>query len=338
MDQLPDAHDSFFKFAISQIECARNLIEFLLNEKELELLELETLQAAPDGFIDSDLRKSFSDLVFLVKLRPPPENPTSSVFKLNGVDQAVVCVLFEHKSCNDSSTIVQLLRYIMRITEKRLRDGLPLIPIVPIVVYHGAEPWTAARSLSEFVPCPDALKLFQLNFRYKLLDLRALADHQLLGHESRWRGTILQSVLLLLKYSRDAQFIRHLGLILAGFAINYQAQRLSKQQLIEWLKVIERYIMAANNNIEPRDFEDTLTAWFPTTYEPGSAIDKAVTKGREVGQKEGRQVGKLVGQIKVLQNLLGQPETPDEQLFAKDPAELQLMIESLKDQHSLKFK
>ena len=96
--------------------------------------------------------------------------------------------------------------------------------------------------------------------------------------------------------------------------------------------------MSTNKNIEPRDFEDTVTALFPTTYEPGTPIDKAVTKGRQEGlqegRQEGRQDGKLVGQIKLLQNLLGQPETPDDLLFGKDRTELQAMVDSLKAQYS----
>ena len=65
--------------------------------------------------------------------------------------------LFEHKSQSDPLTVLQLLSYIVRIWEKRLRDGVPLCPIVPLVVYHGESGWTAARSISELVPSPKGL-------------------------------------------------------------------------------------------------------------------------------------------------------------------------------------
>ncbi len=350
MDQLPDAHDSFFRFAISRIDCARNLIASQLSAEALAMLDLDTLQPAPDSFVDSSLRKRFSDLAFLVKLRPGdstrterPEaakSPQEADRKharhddSSALTEAIVCVLFEHKSSDEQLTVLQLLGYIVRIWEKRLRDGLPLIPIIPLVVYHGPTPWSAPRSIDDLVPCPEAIRPYQVAFQFPILDLRSTRDFLLTEAGNPAIDSILQSVLLLLKYSRDEQLVRRLRPILAGLAISFHAQRLTEQQLNEWLEAIERYVMSTSKHIEAHQFEQKVCEFFPTSYEPGSPIDKAITagekKGRQEGRVEGRGEGVLVGQIRLLQSLLGSVETPEEELYKMEATELQEMIDSLK--------
>jgi predicted transposase/invertase (TIGR01784 family) len=120
------------------------LIETQVSAAALAELDLDTLQLEDGSFVDPELREKFSDLLRSVRLAG--KRPTE-----NG-DQALVYFLFEHKSQSDPLTVLQLLSYIVRIWEKRQREGLPLCPIVPLVVYHGETGWTAARSVAELDP------------------------------------------------------------------------------------------------------------------------------------------------------------------------------------------
>jgi hypothetical protein len=97
----------------------------------------------------------------------------------NAEERALVYFLFEHKSQSDPLTVFQLLSYIVRIGEKRLRDGLPFCPIVPLVVYHGESGWTAARSVKDLISAPKGLADYQVNFQFPLLDLSQLSDDEL---------------------------------------------------------------------------------------------------------------------------------------------------------------
>ena len=45
-----------------------------------------------------------------------------------------VYILFEHKSYADRLTSFQLLRYLVRIWERMLRQGEPLAPVIPLVL------------------------------------------------------------------------------------------------------------------------------------------------------------------------------------------------------------
>ncbi len=140
-------------------------------------LDLDRLQLETGSFIDADLREKFSDLLLSVRLADSIAETTSE----NAEARALVYFLFEHKSQADPLTVFQLLSYIVRIWEKRLRDGLPLCPIVPLVVYHGETGWTAARSISKLVPSPKGLADYQLNFQIPLLDLSQLSDEDIAG-------------------------------------------------------------------------------------------------------------------------------------------------------------
>jgi predicted transposase/invertase (TIGR01784 family) len=137
MEQLPTPHNSFFHFALSHLPNARSLIETQLSKAALAELDLETLQVETGSFIDADLTEKFSDLLMSVQLS---KSSLSSAVPDEPANSALVYFLFEHKSQSDKMTVFQLLSYIIRIWEKRLRDGLALCPIIPLVVYNGSKP------------------------------------------------------------------------------------------------------------------------------------------------------------------------------------------------------
>src|SRR6056297_313829 len=172
---------------------ARSLIETQLDPKTLKELDLQTLRLETGSFIDADLREKFSDLLFSVDLANPTDEKTK---------QAHVYLLFEHKSQSDPNTVVQLLSYIVRIWEKRLRGGQRICPILPLLVYHGESGWTAARNLADLINGPEALSAYQVKFEFPLLDLNQLADDEIGGEP------VLRSSLRLLKYSRSNEIGR----------------------------------------------------------------------------------------------------------------------------------
>ncbi len=114
-------------------------------------LDLATLKLDTTSFIDADLREKYSDLLFSVQLA------ASKSVQQAPVDEALIYLLFEHKSQSDPLTVLQVLSYMIRIWEKRIREGVPLCPIVPLIVYHGESGWTAARSMSELIAAPPGL-------------------------------------------------------------------------------------------------------------------------------------------------------------------------------------
>jgi len=59
--RAPSPEDAYFRAVFSYVEVAVQLIRFQMPPELLEQLDLDTLELAPDSFVDAKLRKSLSD-------------------------------------------------------------------------------------------------------------------------------------------------------------------------------------------------------------------------------------------------------------------------------------
>ncbi|MFN6304864.1 MAG: Rpn family recombination-promoting nuclease/putative transposase, partial [Planctomycetota bacterium] len=172
-------HNNLFHYALSHAQAARDLIQTHLPADLVSAMDLDSLELQKDSFIDEDLRQSFSDLLYSARFIEPDGQPI----------EGQVYLLFEHKSQSDPMTCFQLLRYIVRIWEQRLRNGQSLCPVFPLVVYHGQEAWSAPASLEEFIGGPRRLFEYGVRLAYPVLDIGRIPD------ESLAREPFLQSIL-----------------------------------------------------------------------------------------------------------------------------------------------
>ena len=320
MDQdhnLPTPHNNFFQFALSNLRAARSLIETQLPPDVLAEINLETLRVETGAFVDSALREKQSDLLYSVELAKGLRDKTNSA-----PDRALLYLLVEHKSEPDPKTVLQLLSYIIRLWEQRFRDGEKLVPVIPLVVYHGDREWTVARSLDELVPATNAIREFQVRFGFPILDLTQRGNQEIQG------DSLLQVTLRMLKYGRDQrlrselfavlQILREVG---ASFPID------------QWLDAIQVYAMAANKDLTSEEMKQTLASVFPTQFYPGSMADRlleeGLEKGREEGREEGLAKGKLTGTVQTLQGILGDTIASDAELLGLDRETLNAQVELL---------
>ncbi len=164
-DYLTNPHDKFFKDLFTRQEAAQDFLQHYLPAEVAKLLDLSTLEIGKDSFIDPDLQEHFSDLLYKVALHSGQET--------------YIYVLFEHKSYPDPLIAFQLLKYMVRIWEQALKQEKPLLPILPLVVYHGAKRWTVDLELMALFGVPDELKPFVPNYRYWLCDLSQYSDEEI---------------------------------------------------------------------------------------------------------------------------------------------------------------
>jgi predicted transposase YdaD len=111
--KLPTPHNNFFHYALSHVEAARDLIQTHLPADLVQVLDLESLELQKDSFVDDELRDSYSDLLYSVKLADHEGRPA----------EGQVYLLLEHKSQSDPMTCFQLLRYIVRMAYPVLDIG-----------------------------------------------------------------------------------------------------------------------------------------------------------------------------------------------------------------------
>ncbi len=83
-----------------------------------------------------------------------------------------------HKSTPDPALPLQLASYMVRIWKRYAGTGTArlraLPPIIPVVVYHGAEPWTVPDSLRDMIATDDPDLAFLPGAGYILRNLRAM--------------------------------------------------------------------------------------------------------------------------------------------------------------------
>lgn len=307
---LPTPHNNFFTFALSQTEVARGLLRHHLNSEMLKLLRLDTLALESGDFIDPDLREKFSDLLFSVELNAGESERRQKAF---------VCFLFEHKSEQSDETVAQVLGYVVRLWERRLRDRLPLGPIIPIVVYHGEVAWTSITRFEQLVPFPVEFSEIQVRFGFSVLDLSQVSIEEIASNP------LLQVTWSLLKYGRSPDLIAYLRSIL-----QLLANAIDGPLVGQWLQAIGVYVMAVNKEIDQDKLSSIVRQVFPTQIEPDSLADRLLREGREEGREEGCAVGKIYGKIQIIQELLGDDVSVDEQLEPLNEEELSKMLEDLR--------
>ncbi|MCK5838043.1 MAG: Rpn family recombination-promoting nuclease/putative transposase, partial [Desulfobacula sp.] len=108
MKKISSPHDKYFKFNLS---IKRNAVEFFTNyfpDEILKLTNFETLEISKDSFVDEELKEYFSDILYTVNIA--------------GSD-SYIYILLEHKSYNDTLTVIQTLKYIIHIWELHLEHN-----------------------------------------------------------------------------------------------------------------------------------------------------------------------------------------------------------------------
>lgn len=178
-------HDALFKAAFGRVDIARSEFELVLPPEVRGRLDLATLELSAGSFVDEELRHLHSDLLYTVRTKSQRE--------------ALVYVLFEHQSSFDPRMPFRLLRYVVRVWERWLRDhpetsSLPIV--VPVLLHHGAAMWQAAPDLAPMIDADpellDAVRPFQPLFRFFVDDLAALSLEQLSSRALHALGRLVQ--------------------------------------------------------------------------------------------------------------------------------------------------
>lgn len=121
-------------------------------------MDTEQLEITKDSFIEEDLKKYFSDILYRVKIKG---------------ESSFIYTLFEHKSSPDELTAFQLLQYMVQIWRQynNQHPKLPLPIILPLVVYHGKRSWNIGTKFSDLmVKGAEKFNKFIPDFEYILYE------------------------------------------------------------------------------------------------------------------------------------------------------------------------
>ena len=187
MTEPTQPHDKLFKGLLDQPGTAGALLRERLPSDIACFLTDDPPELLDGEFIDEALQGSQSDRLFRALLK--------------GGGEVLLYVLIDHKSTPEPGIILQLLGYLLRIWSRyaggKAEALRSLPPILPMVVYHGASEWKVSLSLRDTIKAPEAIKQYQPDVRYVLVDLGPIPNEQLSAYPP------LRAGLLALKYSHQ---------------------------------------------------------------------------------------------------------------------------------------
>ena len=172
----PQPHDALFRATFSDLDCARSQIALLLPKNVLAELELSTLEISDATYVGSKLKQSRGDILYRVCARSGRVG--------------YIAILYEHQSHFDPSMPLRVLRYMVDRWERCWREKPRPIAfpfLIPLVLYHGKERWTAAPEFASMFdmtsPLDEALRPFTPHFRFVLDDLSESSAYQIAMRE-----------------------------------------------------------------------------------------------------------------------------------------------------------
>ncbi len=184
------SHDEFVRKQLSNKTMTQDLIRQFLPKNLVDKLDLSQLEMDTNSYITPQLSKYYSDLVWQC---PYKESSIRIAF------------LLEHKSYPVPYPHLQLLRYMLEIWEKNLNSSELLIPIVPIIFYHGEGRWNNRPMAEYFDGIDDDFLQYIPQFNYELIDIGQYSDKDIIA----FKIGLLKNVLLALRYINDPNYLRH---------------------------------------------------------------------------------------------------------------------------------
>jgi len=207
-----------------------------------------------------------------------------------------VYVLFEAKSRSDPLVAFQLLRYMVRIWERALRSGEGLVPIIPVVVYHGRERWRIGQDFQDLYDGPEAQRGYWPSFSYQLSDVSVSGGTELVG--ALW----LQAVLAALRHITSPNLATRLAEMMT-----WMSSAEGVPGLAEMWQALVNYVFFGNEAVSEADVKAALEIGFAGRGEAmmSTVVEKYIQQGRQEGRQEGERRGVLASIEVVLQLRFG---------------------------------
>lgn len=262
--KLINIHDAYFKAMMSEPELVVDFVRWVLPEKVLNHLKLDTLKLVKDSFIDNRLKSTFSDALFSVKTTVETD------------PEVLVSILIEHKSGPAKHTSFQTLSYVASAYLAQIKSSFPLSLIIPVVYYHGKDKWNLKHPVDFFPDVSKDLKHYIPDFKIEFADLSKMNETDMNASGNK----MLYAALHVQKFSYNSEaLVRGLSRIMETI-VGHLSGNFLDQTIVYILEIIDKepeYIIDITENLEPQ-----LKEKFMSTYQ------KFIQKGVEKGKIEGK--------------------------------------------------
>jgi hypothetical protein len=270
----PDTYDSGYKLLYSHGAMVRDLLAGFVPGDWIDQLDFTSLEKCSGSYISDDLRDRADDLIWRVRWGPR---------------WLYVYLLLEFQSRIDPWMAVRIQTYIGLLYQDLIRTeqlsaGGRLPPVLPLVLYNGATPWSAAREMEPLVePGPLSLAPYRPRQGYLVLDERRLAA------ESSAPERNLSAALFRLEASRTPADVMAIV-----------------QQLIDWLQAPEQtslrraFAVWFGRVFLPRRLPSVSMPPMTDLFEVQHMLNDGIETWTDQWKKEGLQEGLKQGEARIL--------------------------------------
>jgi len=296
------SHDKLFKAVFSEPENAIAHFGAFLPAEITAALDLSQAVHEPGSFVDETLRERHTDLLYRI--------PWKKGFG-EGDREVLLFVIFEHQSTPDPMMPFRMLRYAVRIWERWIREHpeqRQLQPILPLVLYHGEQDWTVARSLFELFDLADvpsgaveALKPYLPRLRIMLNEVASLPDEQIPGHGA------VRLTLLLFKTGRIPDVLD----LVPSWTEEFRMEAARGKPGLRILSLLVEYLLRVNENVSVGALAEFLAPLGDEIKEiPMTVGEQLIEKGRQEGRQEGEAAGRHKEKLDVARKALAKGMSP----------------------------
>ena len=202
---LVKKHDELSRKFLTDISTARDFLRLHLDKDIVAKCDLNTLTIESGSYIEDDLKKFASDIVYKVDL-------------VDNTSCAYVYMLIEHQSRPEKLMPLRILRYQLSILQKHIDENkvegdLPLV--VPMVFYNGkASPYPYATDIKELFADREIIDKLPLG-NFGLVDLTVMSNEEILEHgklallEMVMKHIHVRDFKNVVKYIYNAVYIAH---------------------------------------------------------------------------------------------------------------------------------
>jgi predicted transposase/invertase (TIGR01784 family) len=274
---IAKAHDHFFRRMMTDKRVAREFFAAHLPADVLALVDFNQLTLQASSYINDIMKESIADMLFSTQIAG---------------HEAYLYLLVDHQSSLDELMPFRVLKYVCNSIDQHLKSTRAKhIPfILPLVVYHGKQPWHYSTNINDLVDAPKQLVEAYFLKPFTLIDLNKIEDDVL--KQSTWAGVME----LTLKHIFSRDMLPHLKEIISLL------QHLEKADGKDFIETVLLYILDRGELGNKDTFIDLVkTKLAPEVGEKVMTIaEQLKAEGMQQGIQQGMQQGMQQGEYSLL--------------------------------------
>ena len=179
MSRMASSSDPAYKLLLAQPRMVEDILRGFIAPEWCGQLDFPTLTQTNAEYIGADLHRRIGDMVWRVAFEPA--SPSGGPSLANG-ERPYLLLLFECQSTVDPDMAFRMHEYVYLLHRHLRNNGTVKAegrapPVLPVVVYNGERPWTAAGARAGPVAAPETAGwIGNEAWVYALLDERERAD------------------------------------------------------------------------------------------------------------------------------------------------------------------